>query len=77
MKIKLYTWTELHEMHNEYAHESNVYGIPKCVYQRLTKHSHTVIPYDSDDVFRIKSNDVFRIKSNYFIPHSCVKEVIK
>lgn len=68
MRIKLYSWTELHKMHNEYARESNVYGIPKRAYQKLTKRSHTVIPYDSDDVFRIKAG--------CFIPRSCVKEII-
>lgn len=67
MRVKLYSWTALHKMHNKFANENDIYGIYKNNYQKLTKHSHAVIFYDKDD---------YRLKNGFYIPRSCVKEII-
>ena len=71
MRIKLYTWTELHKMHNREIDGEYAYCIPKKIYQRLAKRTRRAIK-DSNISYFVK----YRGTRGFFIPYSFVKEII-
>lgn len=72
MQIKLYSWTALCKMHNEYIHGENAYCIPKEIYQQLAKRTRRVIK-DTGISYFVN----YRGTRGLFIPYSFVKEIIK
>lgn len=72
MRIKLYTWTELHERYNPDVGVHTAYGIPKEYYQKLAKRPRRVIK-DTNISYFVN----YPGTGGFFIPHSFVKEIIQ